>query len=72
MWLVDQSQFPHKISITGTLQIKGAFRLETGTTCKQYGGECLQCNSLGQILKILKNKGIPHSNKRKRRTSKPL
>ena len=29
----------------------------------------LQCNSLCQILK---NKGIPHSNKRKRRTSKPL
>ena len=29
----------------------------------------LQCNSLGQILK---NKGIPHSNKQKRRTSKPL
>ena len=29
----------------------------------------LQCNSLGQILK---NKGIPHSNKPKRITSKPL
>ena len=27
------------ISITGTLQIRGAFRLEIGTTCKQYGGE---------------------------------
>ena len=54
------------ISITGTLQIRGAFRLETGT-CKQCNMEntnylSLHCNSLGQILKT---KGIPHSKKRK-------